>query len=85
MVATRGGVLGDCWRMDLGQQPRSWVRCPHLELGPRGFHASVALDHQVMVTGGVTNRTSPHWTFPEQVNSDSFVNVSLWHCIRTCS
>ena len=24
-------ALGDCWRLDLHQQPCSWVRCPHLE------------------------------------------------------
>ena len=66
-----GGVsyntaLGDCWRIDLEQQPSSWVRCPHLELRPRLKHASVALDNQVMVTGGCTNIAN----LAEHVSSD---------------
>ena len=40
-------VLGDCWWMDLHQHPHSWVRCSHLELGPRSDHAAVVLDSQV--------------------------------------
>ena len=49
-------ALGDCWRMDLQHQPSTWVRCPHLELGPRLWHASLELDSsQVMVAGGLTN------------------------------
>ena len=71
-------ILGDCWRIDLEKQPSSWVRCPHLELGPRASHASVALESQVMVTGGRNFIAN----FAEHVNSESLVcimyNVSLW-------
>ena len=78
----KGGVLGDCWRMDLGEQPCSWVRCPHLELGRRDSHASVALGSKVMVTGGITSITN---RLAEQVNSDAFVCM-MFHCgVRTCS
>ena len=49
-------ALGDCWRMDLSQQPHSWVRCPHLEQGPRLWHASVNVDPStVIIVGGLTN------------------------------
>ena len=49
-------ALGDCWRLDLQQQPSTWVNCPHLERGPRLWHASISLDDsQVMVAGGLTN------------------------------
>ena len=37
-------ALGDCCRMDLQNQPSTWVHCPHLELGPRLWHASLELD-----------------------------------------
>ena len=48
--------LGDCCRMDLEQQPCSWVCCPRLELMTRLKHACVALDSsQVMFVGGVNN------------------------------
>ena len=59
-------ILGDCWRIDLEQQPSSWVRCPHLELGPRLEHASVLLESQVMVIGGCTNIAK----LAEHVSSD---------------
>ena len=59
-------ILGDCWRIDLEQQPSSWVRCPHLELGPRLEHTSVALESQVMVIGGCTNIAN----LAEHVSSD---------------
>ena len=48
-------TLGDCWRMDLHQHPHSWVRCSHLELGPREDHAAVVLDNQVMLVGGMSS------------------------------
>ena len=49
-------ALGDCWRMDLGQEPSTWVRCPHLEQGPRLWHAALEVDPSlVMVVGGLTN------------------------------
>ena len=49
-------ALGDCWRMDLSQQPHSWVRCPHLEQGPRLWHAAVDLDPAtIIIIGGLTN------------------------------
>merc|ERR1719318_521159 len=48
-------ALGDCWRMDLHQHPHSWVRCSHLELGPRCGHQAVVLDNQVMLVGGRRN------------------------------
>ena len=49
-------TLGDCWRMDLTQQPYTWIRCSHLELGPRLYHAAVELDSsQVMIIGGSTD------------------------------
>lgn len=49
-------ALGDCWRMDLSQQPHSWLRCPHLEQGPRLWHAAVDLDpSSVIIIGGLTN------------------------------
>ena len=41
---TNQTALGDCWRMDLSLEPSSWVRCRHLELGPRLWHQAVALD-----------------------------------------
>ena len=44
-------ALGDCWRMDLNCQPCSWVRCPHLELGPRLWHAAVGLDNSQVGRG----------------------------------
>ena len=76
-----GAALADCWRIDLEEQPSSWVRCPHLELGPRASHASVALGSQVMVTGGMASITS----LSEQVNSDSFVCI-MFHCgVRICA
>ena len=58
--------MGDCWRIDLEQQPSSWVRCPHLELGPRFEHASVLLESQVMMIGGCTNIAK----LAEHVSSD---------------
>ena len=64
-LGNNGIRLGDCWRIDLEQQQSSWVRCPHLELGPRDRHASVALGSQVMVTGGSTNI----YNLAEHVNS----------------
>ena len=74
-------VLGDCWRIDLEQQQSSWVRCPHLELGPRESHTSVALDSKVLVTGGHNDFTS----HAEHVNSESLVFI-MFHCgVRTCS
>ena len=76
-----GIILGDCWRIDLEEQPSSWVRCPHLELGPRALHASVALGSQVMVTGGHNNITN----FAENVISESLVCI-MFHCgVRICS
>ena len=49
-------ALGDCWRMDLSQQPHSWVRCPHLEQGPRLWHAGVNIDPStIIIVGGLTN------------------------------
>jgi len=49
-------ALGDCWRMDLAVEPVSWVRCPHLEGGPRLWHAAARVDpSQVIVIGGLTN------------------------------
>ena len=49
-------ALGDCWRMDLSQHPQSWVRCPHLEQGPRLWHAAVDIDPStVIIIGGLTN------------------------------
>ena len=49
-------ALGDCWRMDLSQHPHSWVRCPHLEQGPRLWHAAVDIDPStVIIIGGLTN------------------------------
>ena len=42
--------------MDLTQQPYTWIRCSHLELGPRLYHAAVELDSsQVMIIGGSTD------------------------------
>ena len=73
-------VLGDCWRIDLEQQPRSWVQCPHFKLGPRYTHVSVALYSQVLVIGGHNNITS----FAEHVSSESLVCI-MFHCgVRTC-
>lgn len=49
-------AMGDCWRIDLALQPPAWVRCPHLEMGPRLWHAAASPDpSQVMVVGGLTN------------------------------
>ena len=49
-------ALCDCWRMDLSQQPHSWVRCHHLEQGPRLWHAAVELEPStVIIIGGLTN------------------------------
>jgi len=49
-------ALSDCWRIDLALQPPSWVRCPHLEMGPRLWHAAASPDpSQVLVVGGLTN------------------------------
>ena len=48
--------MGDCWRIDLEQQPSSWVRCPHLEKGPRLWHAAVDIDPStIIIIGGLTN------------------------------
>ena len=74
-------ILGDCWRIDLEEQPSSWVRCPHLELGPRWGHASVALDNQVMVIGGHNNIPN----LAEHVGSESLVYI-MFHCgVRICA
>lgn len=49
-------ALGDCWRMDLAIQPNTWVRCQHLEKGPRLWHAAASPDSsQVLIIGGLTN------------------------------
>jgi len=49
-------ALGDCWRIDLASQPPTWIRCPHLEKGPRLWHAAASPEpSQVMVVGGLTN------------------------------
>lgn len=49
-------ALGDCWRIDLAVQPPAWVRCPHLEKGPRLWHAAASPDpSQVIIVGGLTN------------------------------
>ena len=76
-----GIILGDCWRIDLEEQPSSWVRCPHLELGPRASHASVALGSQVMVTGGSTNI----FNFTEHVNSESMECIMYHYGVRICA
>ena len=76
-----GTILGDCWRIDLEEQPSSWVRCPHLELGPRASHASVALGSQVMVTGGSTNI----FNFTEHVNSESMECIMFHYGVRICA
>ena len=80
-------ILGDCWRIDLEEQPSSWIRCPHLELEPRASHASVALGNQVLVTGGFnnTNNLTNTDNFAEHVNSESLVCI-MFHCgVRICS
>ena len=76
-----GTILGDCWRIDLEEQPSSWVRCPHLELGPRASHASVVLGSQVMVTGGSTNI----FNFTEHVNSESMECIMYHYGVRICA
>ena len=76
-----GIILGDCWRIDLEEQPSSWVRCPHLELGPRASHASVVLGSQVMVTGGSTNI----FNFTEHVNSESMECIMYHYGVRICA
>jgi len=35
-------ALSDCWRIDLASQPPTWIRCPHLEKGPRLWHAAAS-------------------------------------------
>ena len=81
MISKNRTALGDCWRIDLEQEASSWVRCPHLELGPRLSHASVALDNQVMVIGGRTNISN----LAEHVSSESLVCI-MFHCgVRICS
>ena len=74
-------ALGDCWRMDLQQQPSTWVRCPHLELGPRLWHASLELDSsQVMVAGGLTNNILA----PNYVSKHHADKVRYCPALREC-
>ena len=72
-------ALGDCWRMDLQHQPSTWVRCPHLELGPRLWHASLELDSsQVMVAGGLTNNILAS----NSVSKHHAEKVKCWFCFK---
>jgi len=79
-------ALGDCWRMDLSQQPSSWVRCRHLELGPRLWHAAVGLDtSQVMVVGGLTNNIlAPSFVAKHHAEKVLFLRVAPPSLLKLC-
>lgn len=79
-------ALGDCWRMDLQHQPSTWVRCPHLELGPRLWHASLELDSsQVMVAGGLTNNIlAPNYVSKHHAEKVLFLKVAPSSLLKLC-
>jgi len=79
-------ALGDCWRMDLHQQPNTWVRCPHLEQGPRLWHASVNLDSsQVMIIGGLINNIlAPNYVLKHHAGKVLFLRVAPSSLLKLC-
>lgn len=79
-------ALGDCWRIDLNMQPSTWVRCPHLEQGPRLWHASVELDtSQVMVVGGLTNNIlAPSYISKNHAEKVLFLKVAPSSLLKLC-
>lgn len=79
-------ALGDCWRMDLSQTPVSWTRCPHLELGPRLWHAAVGLDiSQVLVVGGLTNNIlAPSYVVKHHAEKALFLRVAPPSLLKIC-
>jgi len=79
-------ALGDCWRMDLHQHPHSWVRCSHLELGPRLWHAAVGLDNsQVMVVGGLRNNIlAPGYVAKHHADKVLFLRVAPSSLLKLC-
>merc|ERR1719186_161406 len=79
-------ALGDCWRMDLSQEPSTWVRCPHLELGPRLWHAAVGLDtSQEMIVGGLTNNIlAPSYVAKHHAEKVLFLRVAPPSLLKLC-
>lgn len=79
-------ALGDCWRMDLRKSPVNWVRCSHLESGPRLWHASVCLDpSQVMVVGGLTNNIlAPSYVIKHHAEKTLFLRVAPPSLLKIC-
>jgi len=71
-------ALGDCWRLDLSQQPNTWIRCRHLELGPRLWHSAVEIDGtQVMIIGGLTNNIlAPNYVAKHHANKVLFLRIA---------
>jgi len=83
---TNQTALGDCWRMDLSLEPSSWVRCRHLELGPRLWHQAVALDSsQVMVVGGLMNNIlAPGYVAKHHAEKVLFLRVAPSSLLKLC-
>ena len=79
-------ALGDCWRMDLHQQPNTWVRCHHLEQGPRLWHASVDLDHsQIMIIGGLVNNIlAPSYVSKHHADRVIFLRTAPASLLKLC-
>lgn len=79
-------ALGDCWRMDLSQQPYTWIRCSHLELGPRLWHAAVELDSsQVMIIGGLTNNIlAPNYVAKHHADKVLYLRVAPPSLLKMC-
>jgi len=71
-------ALGDCWRVDLASHPPEWVRCKHLEQGPRLWHAAASPDpSQVMVVGGLTNNIlAPSYVLKEHAEKVLLLTVA---------
>jgi len=72
--------------MDLSQTPVSWIRCPHLEFGPRLWHASVGLGRsQVLVVGGLTNNIlAPSYVVKHHAEKALFLGVAPPSLLKIC-
>jgi len=79
-------ALSDCWRMDLSARPLQWVRCQHLEQGPRLWHAAAAPEpSQIVVVGGLTNNIlAPNFVVKHHAEKTLFLRVAPPSLLKTC-
>jgi len=79
-------VLDDCWRLDLAARPLQWTKCPHLEQGPRLWHAGVCTDSsQLVIVGGLTNNIlAPSFVAKHHAKETLLLRVGPPTLLKTC-